>query len=74
VKEQSPKSFEEYSQEGLPPALIQEVGKVELIISTEEAEPLLYVRATRARCELAFQWGKALTLMLGLFKLLKWWA
>jgi hypothetical protein len=74
VKQKRRKSITELSQERVSPALIQEIGKIELIITTEEAERLLYVRATRARCELAFQWGKALTFMLGLFKLLRWWA
>jgi hypothetical protein len=74
VKKQDRKSITDLSQERLPPALNQAVGKIELIITTEEAGPLLYIRATRARCELAFQWGKALTPMLALFKLLKWWA
>jgi hypothetical protein len=68
------KSLTELSQERLPPALNQEFGEIELIITTEEAEPLLYFRATRARCELAFHWGKALSRMLGLFKLLRGWA
>ena len=67
------KSITEFSQERLPPDLIQEVGKIELIITTEEAERLLYFRATRARCELAFHWGKVLSLMLGFFKMLRWW-
>jgi hypothetical protein len=74
VEKKGRKSITELSQERLPPALNQAVGNIELIISTEEAGQLLYFRATRARCELAFQWGKVLTLMLSLFKVLKWWA
>jgi hypothetical protein len=68
VERKGQKSITELSQERLPAVLNKAVGNVKLVISTEDAGQILYFRATREKCEIAFRWGKVLTIVMGFFK------
>jgi hypothetical protein len=68
-----PKGFDEQGWVVLPESVAKTFGKIEIVIEDKKKSRLLYIQATRERCQIEFRWNKIMggiaavvTLLVGL--------
>ena len=70
--EKTKKTVDELGKEKLGESIHESIGKVELIIESRSSRPL-YIRATQKHLVMEIQWGRAVALLLGSLRFIKFW-